>query len=132
MSLRELARRHLDSLPKSGCPASGHLGVSGPDKTAKPQVSLGVDAVRTGYSVRTSFQRTDTPSGPDSARRPDKPDNPDALGGLDGPDTRRIAGAVIHHCACGEIGIYGVGWFLREPSRARWYCAACAPTEGRG
>lgn len=41
------------------------------------------------------------------------------------------AGPEAHRCACGSIGSIGVGWFLREPGRARWFCAACAPTRGR-
>lgn len=30
-----------------------------------------------------------------------------------------------HRCDCGEVGVIGVGWFLRDPSRARWMCAEC-------
>jgi hypothetical protein len=31
----------------------------------------------------------------------------------------------IHRCACGSIGMIGTGWFLRGPSRERWYCSSC-------
>lgn len=35
-----------------------------------------------------------------------------------------------HRCACGEVGVIGVGWFLRDQSRARWLCAKCYRTGG--
>jgi hypothetical protein len=40
----------------------------------------------------------------------------------------------IHRCGCGAVGIVGVGWFLRKPIGARWYCAPCfkrLPPDGR-
>ncbi len=30
-----------------------------------------------------------------------------------------------HRCSCGTAGIIATGWFLREPGRARWFCAEC-------
>jgi len=125
MSLRELARRHLDSVSQEHCPASGHLGVSGPDKTAKRQVSLGVEPVRTGYSVRTPFSRPDALSGSDSVKRADKPDSLDTSDRSDGPDTVGRYKPTIHRCACGSAGVHGVGWFVRQPDRATWFCSEC-------
>lgn len=40
------------------------------------------------------------------------------------------AGAA-HRCDCGADGVIGIGWFIRRPEAARWFCAACAPTMGR-
>jgi hypothetical protein len=34
-------------------------------------------------------------------------------------------GPEVHRCACGAVGVIGAGWFLREPTRARWYCGPC-------
>lgn len=31
----------------------------------------------------------------------------------------------VHRCGCGGVGIHGVGWFLRQPDRATWYCSPC-------
>jgi len=69
-------------------------------------------------------------SGPDKTildtASPDKSDKPDRMDGSDKPDT--------HRCACGSIGSIGVGWFLRQPDRASWYCGPCfelLPTDGR-
>ena len=28
-------------------------------------------------------------------------------------------------CACGASASFGVGWFLRQPEKARWYCGPC-------
>jgi hypothetical protein len=126
MSLRELARRQLDRLPQALCPASGRLGVSGPDKAAKRPVSLGVEPVRKGYSVRTPFSRPDTPSVSDSVKRPDQPDALDTSDMLDSPDiSRRKTGPVIHRFSRGEIGIVADGWFLQSQYNARWYCDPC-------
>lgn len=36
--------------------------------------------------------------------------------------------ALAHRCACGAVGIHGVGWFLRQPDRATWYCSQCFTT----
>jgi hypothetical protein len=36
-----------------------------------------------------------------------------------------------HECArCGKPATLGVGWFIRQPEAARWFCVACAPTKG--
>ncbi len=50
----------------------------------------------------------------------------------DGQGAARAPSQSVHTtncCACGKIAIFGVGWFLRNPERARWYCAACFPRE---
>jgi hypothetical protein len=31
-------------------------------------------------------------------------------------------------CACGKVACFGVGWSLRGPGGARWYCAECRPS----
>ena len=36
-----------------------------------------------------------------------------------------------HRCGCGEVAVIGVGWFLRDQSRARWLCAECYRTDQR-
>lgn len=37
-----------------------------------------------------------------------------------------------HRCACGEVGVIGVGWFLRRPECARWFCGECYRANGAG
>jgi hypothetical protein len=39
------------------------------------------------------------------------------------------SGPEIHKCQCGAVAVIGVGWFLREPSRARWFCSECYSSE---
>jgi hypothetical protein len=36
-----------------------------------------------------------------------------------------------HYCSCGAHASVGLGWFVREQNRARWYCASCLPSKGR-
>jgi hypothetical protein len=43
-----------------------------------------------------------------------------------------VTGPEVHRCGCGSVGFIGVGWFLKEPSRARWYCSACYAAEAIG
>jgi len=31
-------------------------------------------------------------------------------------------------CACGKLACFGVGWSLRVPGGALWYCAECRPS----
>lgn len=45
--------------------------------------------------------------------------------------SKPVAGPAPHRCDCGKIGVVGTGWFLRDLSRARWFCSGCAPTKGR-
>jgi hypothetical protein len=40
-----------------------------------------------------------------------------------------VAGPDIHRCGCGAVGVIGISWFVREPSRARWYCSSCYSSE---
>jgi hypothetical protein len=35
------------------------------------------------------------------------------------------AGPATPLCACGALGTIGVGWFVRSPERARWFCGEC-------
>jgi hypothetical protein len=41
------------------------------------------------------------------------------------------ASLCVNYCNCGEVGIFGFGWSLQEPERARWFCAGCVPPQGR-
>lgn len=149
MTLRELARKHLEQLSRSRCPVSGHIGMSGPDKTAHSLISLRVQPVRTPDAVRTSLLRPDSLSGPDSVRRPDKPDASDNSDKPDRPDKvaapafswaahQREAdrrnlealrkGVTDRWCACGRLA--RLAW--PEGSRREvWRCDDCAPTVGR-
>lgn len=34
-------------------------------------------------------------------------------------------GATVDRCACGSVGIIGVGWFLRSPAEGKWFCSPC-------
>lgn len=37
-----------------------------------------------------------------------------------------------HTCAnCGEPACVAHGWFLRDTSRAQWFCSACIPAKGQ-
>jgi hypothetical protein len=35
----------------------------------------------------------------------------------------------VHRCACGNPAVIGVGWFLKQPDTARWFCGKCYPAE---
>lgn len=47
--------------------------------------------------------------------------------------SQRVPGRKTGHecCRCGEPATMGVGWFLRQPESARWFCGACVPVSGR-
>jgi hypothetical protein len=51
--------------------------------------------------------------------------DPEALQAEADRCNRVSAAANVHRCDCGAVGVIGVGWFLKEPSRARWYCSPC-------
>ena len=34
-------------------------------------------------------------------------------------------------CECGQPASVAHGWFLRDSSRAKWFCAGCVPASGR-
>jgi hypothetical protein len=39
----------------------------------------------------------------------------------------------IHFCVvCGGVATHGVGWFLRSPENARWFCARCSRASQAG
>jgi hypothetical protein len=149
MSLRELARKHLEELSRSRCPVSGHIGMSGPDKTAQPHISLSVAPVRTPDTIRTSISCPDSLSGSDSVNGPDKPDAPDnsdkpdrsdkvaapafVLAGLQREADRRNLtaqreGRTDRFCACGRLA--RLAW-PEGNRREVWRCDECAPTAGR-
>ena len=147
MSLRELALKHLARSSGSACPASGHIGMSGPDKTAQAHISLGVQPVRSPDAIRTSPLSPDSLSDPDSVDRPDKSDKSDSSDNSDksdraastlqalqrDPDRRNIqalrSGITDRWCACGRLA--RLAW-PEANRREVWRCDDCAPFMGRG
>jgi hypothetical protein len=129
MSLRELARAHLGEIEASPsqaltgkCPASGHIGVSGPDKPALSESNQWFDCVRTGNAIRTAFP----PDKSDSLDASDRSDTPDKRGA--GEVAVRAAPRLIHRCErCNAVASFGVGCFPTKGVRGRWYCVSCLP-----
>jgi hypothetical protein len=132
MSLRELALKHLEQVSGAGCPASGHIGMSGPDKTTESLISLRVQPVRSPDAIRTNTSGSDSLFDADRARRPDKPDGSDnsdmsdrsVSWKLQREADRRNAqalrtGITDRWCACG--GLARLAW-LEGARREVWRC----------
>lgn len=107
MSLRDLAKKHLEQQSRLCCPVSGHLGASGPDKTVQPDISLGVPLVRTPDTIRTSLHAPDSLSGSDSVKPSDKPDASD---NSDNPD-RPAAAVKTCSVASRHFGDSNAAWW---------------------
>lgn len=117
MGLRDLAKAHLDAIGKSragNCPASGHLGLSGPDKAPQPQQFLGVEPVRTPKAIRTVNRLSDSS---------DTSDNPDSSDTSDRKNRAAMRdGLTDRWCVvCGSMATLAV-FNPAAPRAARWLC----------
>lgn len=139
MSLRELARAHLETMealrrqgsPRS-CPVSGHIGMSGPDKTAQPHISRRGAPVRTPDAIRTGFP-SDTPDNPDASDNSDKPDITPAMTAprrsMSFPVPRpKVTGPTDRFCSCGRMATLA---YPRGDGRDVWHCLECLEADGR-
>lgn len=127
MSLRELARAHLETMEalrrqgsRPSCPVSGRIGMSGPDKTAQPHISRGVAPVR-------------TPDNPDASDNSDKPDIIPAMTAprrsMSFPVPRpKVTGPTDRFCSCGRMATLA---YPRGDGRDVWHCLECLEADGR-
>ena len=117
MGLRDLAKAHLRAIGSGragNCPASGHIGVSGPDSEPQAQHFPSVEPVRTTEPVRTLKPC------------PDGSDNPDISDISDISDRKNRAairaGTTDRWCAvCGSLATLAI-FNPAKPRSARWLC----------
>lgn len=117
MGLRDLAKAHLEAIGSGrvgNCPASGRIGVSGPDSKPQPQQFPSVEPVRTTEPVRTLRPCPDTS---------DSSDNPDISDASDSKNRAAIrAGTTDRWCAvCGGLATLAI-FNPATPRSARWLC----------